>query len=114
MEIRLNRDELLLLDWILTYPMPTSGPVELDWHMHTSWRALREQVWAKLRHGGQGGMVWIDDQDGELLLALIPTTFRWATGEDCGYSLKLKLSAALAGEEGEEAKDEEPKGYTQY
>ena len=30
------------------------------------------------------------------LLALVPTTFRWGTGADCGYELKLKLYRFLS------------------
>ena len=33
----------------------------------------------------------VDDFLVRTLLAIVPTTFRWGTGADCGYELKLKL-----------------------
>lgn len=39
----------------------------------------------------------IDFSEARALLALIPTTFRWGTAPDCGFSLKAKLSQYIEG-----------------
>ena len=40
----------------------------------------------------------IDEFTARALLAVTPTTFRWGTGVDCGYELKLKLYRFLSKE----------------
>ena len=40
----------------------------------------------------------VDDFLVRTLLAIVPTTFRWGTGADCGYELKLKLYRFLSKE----------------
>ena len=44
----------------------------------------------------------MDESTARILLAIVPTTFRWGTGPDCGYSLKTKLYLYLIGEQNEE------------
>ena len=39
----------------------------------------------------------------EELLALVPTTFRWGTGEDVGFSLKQRLAESLWGQAEQDA-----------
>ena len=49
----------------------------------------------------------MDEFTARVLLALVPTTFRWGTGSDCGFALKLKLYHFLIGErESDNTKDE--------
>ena len=109
--LKLNRDELLLLDWVLHHPTPTLTP-DLDWHMR--WKDLREVIWRGIhvitnnekQAAAQGKQnqpesitVALDTSDIHVLLALTPTTFRWGPGDDCGFSLKVKLFRYLSGEE---------------
>lgn len=104
--LQLNRGELLLLDWILVYPMPNTG-ADLDWHME--WQKVRLNIWSgieELEERAKGNLEVVTDlvlKDNEVnvLLALVPTTFRWGDGDDCGMSLKIKLYRALVGAEDE-------------
>lgn len=116
--ITLNSDELLLLDFILSYPMP-SVSVELNWHME--WYDFRLQIWQKIHEFKNQELICIEEHkakpqnpvasididltDARVLMSLVPTTFRWGPGEDCGYSLKLKLYRYITGEEEYHAPD---------
>lgn len=100
--LKLSREELLLIDWILTYPMPNMQ-VDLDWHMR--WKQVRLTVWNKIIHMPPIGedTVELSKEDVETMLCMTPTTFRWGRNpEDCGYSLKVKLAKYLLGEVEEE------------
>ena len=107
--LRFNMDELLLLDWILT-PCSNIWPqATLDTAM--TWHGIRLSVmdcisiYDRQPRSGDGRpvdphpapMVAIGPSDANVLLALCPTEFRWG-GENCGFSLKLKLRAYLIGE----------------
>lgn len=105
-KIKVTRDELLLLDWILIFPAP-AGQIDMDWHM--KWKDLRLTIWNKIIHlppaTGEDSLE-LSEEDAGTLLCLVPTTFRWGQGDDCGYSLKYKLARFLLGEvDVEEAKD---------
>ena len=94
MELLLSKGEMLLLDWVLHFPMP-SGYTDIDWHM--GWRDLRMNLWHQISStdNTSSAVVWVERDNVHVLLALVPTTFVWSTGEDVGYSLKVKLAAAL-------------------
>ena len=68
-----------------------------------AWHNFRMDVWAGILHiertgAGSTAAFAITEQEAKILLAVIPTTFRWGTGIDCGYSLKQKLAKFLRGE----------------
>ena len=98
--MKLSTDELLLLDWVFSTQGAKASGETLDDLMR--WRTLRERVWRALLLGrlsanDKGSPEPPIDLDGfeEELLALLPTTFRWGPGEDCGITLKFKLAAEL-------------------
>lgn len=113
--LKLTHDELKLLDWVLHQPSPMPSPVDLEWHMR--WKELRESLWAgihrieiekaKAEAIKTGSFkekmalqpIELSPVDCSVLLALVPTTYRWGPGKDCGFSLKLKLFQFLSGEE---------------
>ena len=105
----LDEDELLLLDWAICAAsrlLPQSD--DLD-YLISAWGALRSAVWEaldicypkRLKPGETGPLptAWLDLNmpTARPLLAVLPTTFRWGTGEDVGYSLKRKLAQYLRG-----------------
>ena len=94
----LTRDEALLLDWLLTYPMP-AAVVELDWHL--KWEALRLDLWSQLATEAKFIKAEMSEREAAMFLAITPTTFRWGNGSDCGYSLKIKLARFIQGKEEE-------------
>lgn len=97
--LHLNSEELALLDWVLHYPLPNTQ-VDLAWHMR--WNPLRERIWELLaiafdrekenpKPAGATYDLIVEEEDVPVLLAILPTTFRWGAGDDCGFSLKVKL-----------------------
>ena len=103
--VRVSQDELLLLDWVLSYP-ERQAAVSLDWHM--KWAELRLDIWGALavaekEKQNASAELAVSEGDAKVLLAIIPTTFRWAgSGDDCGYSLKMKIARYLLGEPDDE------------
>lgn len=116
--IRLVPDELLLLDWVLSGSsriIPGADSIE-DF---IEWEALRSKVWAQLsllaiylEDGGDenrgyvglgaqrpkfGLYLELETSEARVLLAIAPTTFRWGTRPDCGFSLKVKLWQFIEG-----------------
>lgn len=106
--LQVNRDELYLLDWVLLYPAPAQT-LSLDDAMkfadlrYAIWDALHEIAYCLARDNQQSDrMCWplaVVEQDARVLLALVPTTFHWGAGADCGLSLKGKLFRLLSGKE---------------
>jgi hypothetical protein len=102
-ELKLNTQELLLLDWVLC---PASGLIpgaEVE-TLVKGWESTRNQVWALLSKlppdGGEGGEYRpfsLRELDAKFLLGVVPTTFRWGTGADCGFSLKRRLYLFIQG-----------------
>lgn len=99
MKLDLNRDELLLIDWVLHYPAPAQS---LDYDDHMKWHGLRAEVWhgvleiEKSQNDSTRYIVEVNDLDARQLLALLPTTFMWGDrGSDCGFSLKCKIAASM-------------------
>ena len=105
--LSLDRDEFLLVDWLIcgaSRLLPDGSLEELR-----KWDDIRFNVWRALRFADTCSTadppkvipatqsLTIRPPDAAILFALAPTTFRWGTGPDCGYSLKAKLSAYLEG-----------------
>ena len=108
--ISLTEEELLLLDWIMCSGSGLIPSATLE-ELVTNWSAFRYDVWkgisalTKQRKGVPTEInrtitesLTIDEFTVRTLLAIIPTTFRWGTGADCGYELKLKLYKFLSKE----------------
>ena len=102
-----NNEELLLLDWILSSASGLIPGASLDDLMERL-SNLRMDVWKGILEikndpdrnlPPEAGTVplLMDDFTARVLLAIVPTTFRWGTGADCGYSLKIKLYNFLTG-----------------
>ncbi len=114
-EVSLNIGELLLVDWVL---VPGSGLVSIlhDLSEAMVWNAMRAEVWkqASLIHAELEATkedparkriaqytvkpLVMSEEDAQILLAHVPTTFRWDGATDVGFILKLKLAAYLRGE----------------
>jgi len=100
-QIRFTRNELLLLDYVLTTGSRLIMPDSLD-DLIVKWSEFRSMVWNGVvwieRHPEELGILFnIDQTDAVILLAAVPTTFTWGDGIDCGFAVKLKLAQLLAG-----------------
>lgn len=99
-----SEGEALLLDWLLCGQGNPASEATLD-QLHP-FQDLRERIWRAIVFAqlarSQEIVLDLEDADRVRLLALVPTTFRWGTGDDVGYSLKTKLAEDLwRDEEGE-------------
>ena len=96
--VDVNQNELLLLDWCLCGASRILPVIDLE-SLVTPWHMLRMGIWecmAELKaKSSQLSHLALTDDDAKILLAICPTTFRWGTGEDCGYILKTKLAQML-------------------
>jgi hypothetical protein len=99
--VDLEAGELLLIDWVLCGASHIVQNYDLD-ELVMRWHDLRILVWCGLKALADARPKAITQfryelrqADAETLLALVPTTHRWGTGPDVGYSLKLKLSVFL-------------------
>ena len=112
-DIKVTSEELMLLDWILCSASGLIPSATVD-DLMERWSSVRFDVWKgidDLKNNKQGPLATtslvMDEFTARVLLALVPTTFRWGTGSDCGFALKLKLYHFLIGErEGDNTKDE--------
>ena len=97
----LSVDELLLLDWVMCSASHLIPDISLG-DLVVGWGPLRMAVWRSLSRADVENATRetrdeskypfnFDETVAMNLLALVPTTFRWGTGLDCGYSLKMKL-----------------------
>jgi hypothetical protein len=108
--ITVTEEELLLLDWVMCSGsgLIPNAPLE---DLVTNWAFFRFDVWKGISdlHRQVKGVpteingvltqeLTIDEFTARALLAVTPTTFRWGTGVDCGYALKLKLYRFLSKE----------------
>lgn len=102
LKVGLNRDEYLLIDWILCGASRLIPNIETD-ELVNKWHPLRMRVWDKFIGDNIKKFtdekaeqdVPMDTETARFLLGIAPTTFRWGTGADCGLSLKLKLAEFL-------------------
>ena len=105
--IKVNEEELLLLDWVIGSASGLIPGATLD-ELMSNWSSLRVDVWQHIYEikklptssSGPSGVLCslsMDDFTARILLAVVPTTFRWGTGPDCGYSIKMKLCRILLG-----------------
>ena len=117
----LTEEEFLLLDWATCSGSGLIPNATLE-ELMTSWPAFRYDVWkginalSKQKKGVPTEinrvlteLLSIDEFTARTLLAVIPTTFRWGTGADCGYELKLKLYKFLSKEGEDDASSTENK-----
>ena len=117
--VKLPQVELQLMDWLYCGQSEHASPALLGPLM--DYQDLRERIWRALLLAALDdkpgpstnsviqGEASIELSDAEMveLLALIPTTFRWGTGDDVGYPLKCRIAGELWGAEIEDqhAKD---------
>jgi len=133
MKVKLNYEELLVLDWISHFPVGSTDQDHLKW-LEENFSLLREDIWrnisvlqeeqkqkeaeikelqrvspetarasqraraAEKKEIPRELELEISRDQAKLLMTMVPTTFRWGTGEDAGFNLKLKLARALWGE----------------
>ena len=113
--IKVNEEELLRLDWTIGSPSGYIPGATLD-ELMSNWSSLRVDVCQHIYEikklptssSGPSGILCslsMDDFMARVLLAIVPTTFRWGTGPDCGYSIKMKLCRFLLGERDDDDKD---------
>ena len=108
--IPLTEEEFLLLDWVICSGSGLIPSATLE-DLMTNWSVFRHDVWKGISAFGRQKkgvpaeinrtiteLLSIDEFTAKTLLAIIPTTFRWGTGADCGYELKLKLYKFLSKE----------------
>ncbi|HEY3118761.1 MAG TPA: hypothetical protein VGK54_18625 [Chloroflexota bacterium] len=104
--MRIPQPELWVIDWVLCSQGESVNGQKLEALM--SWRDLRERIWraqmsAELATEDPAkpaeAEIELSPEEYELLLAIVPTTFRWGTGEDCGFSLKRRIAQELWGAE---------------
>ena len=100
--IKLTEEELLLLDWVMCSGSQLIPNASLE-DLVTNWSSFRADVWKGIssinrynKNLAVTESLPIDEFLVRTLLALVPTTFRWGTGADCGYELKLKLYRFLS------------------
>mgnify|MGYP003656472385 CR=1 FL=1 len=111
--IKVTAEELMLLDWILCSGSALIPGATVD-DLIERWSSVRLDVWKclseidRLKIGPLATVSFeMDEFTAKVLLALTPTTFRWGTGVDCGFSLKMKLFHFLSGEiENDNTQDE--------
>ncbi len=103
--INLDRGELLLVDWVLCSASRLIPNADLD-HLLNSWHDMRLAVWKSVAQldtpTSSEAKFRLSDTEAKALLAVVPTTFRWGTGPDSGYSLKQKLARFLSSGEYDE------------
>lgn len=115
--IRLDREELLVLDWHLSGHYLCNCARGLDiGEIIGTWHEFRAAVWDGIRAlsdpknpgillppaVGKGTPQYdlaMDESTAKYFFNWLPTTFMWGTGRDCGYTLKVKMHCFLRGEE---------------
>jgi hypothetical protein len=102
--IDLGMGELLLLDWCLCAASRILPNLEME-YLITSWHDIRLDVWrcmVKLEEAKATSVnLPLTDTETKALLAICPTTFRWGTGPDDGYTLKKKLAQMMLPQKGD-------------
>lgn len=93
----LETGELLLLDWIMCTASNLILGADLDTLVH-KYDDLRLKVWQAISTAKvMPAEIYLNMDELEEFMALVPTTFRWGTGPDVGYTLKLKIAQGLMG-----------------
>jgi hypothetical protein len=96
----LSAHELLLIDWIIC---PASGliPGAEPEQLVKGWEGIRNAVWQVLSGADLSKdaryPLPMNELDAQFLFGVAPSTFRWGTGPDCGFSLKRRLYLFLKG-----------------
>src|SRR3990167_2090536 len=100
--IRVTYGELITLDWVLCTASGLMVGRNLD-ELVEDWCSFRLDVWKALDSQGLtdqplGVLLPVTAAEAKVLLVVVPTTMTWGqSGEDYGYSLKMKLSQFLLG-----------------
>ena len=99
--IKLDQGELLLLDWVLCGASRAIPNADIGYLLE-KWHEFRLDIWRGIKQlkapdVNEVGLALID-LEARALLAVVPTTFRWGNGPDCGYTLKNKLANFLLGD----------------
>lgn len=119
--VMVDQGELLLLDWCLCAPSRIlPGLNDLDDVM--KWKDMRYDIWDALRRMAVKNLketnLPIQKHEAATLMGIVPTTFRWGTGPDCGYTLKTKLARYAYGFTDKDAppaeKEEKPNVRQRY
>lgn len=113
--VELTEEELLLLDWVICSASGLLPNVTLD-ELMNNWNSTRLKVWESIlniKNIKKTQQVTtipfeVDEITARVLLSVTPTTFRWGTGNDCGYSLKLKLYRFINGDTDAEQQSSSP------
>ena len=99
--IKLDQGELLLLDWVLCGASRSIPNADLGYLLE-KWHEFRLDIWRGIGQlkapDANEVRLAFTDLEARALLAVVPTTFRWGTGPDCGYTLKTKLAKFLLGD----------------
>ena len=99
--IELTLLELSLVDWVLTFGSHLLP--DITWEDLHTWKELRHEVWRCIHKISQGAQenstvsLYVDKDTCSVLLSVTPTTFKWSTGPDVGFSLKHKLFCYMEG-----------------
>lgn len=90
-----------MLDWLLCFPVQSNDSAHLE-KLVEAWGGMRKKVWELLLNAEEDGTLELDGNEARQLMAMIPTTFRWASGPDHGLNLKTKIANALWGPDEEQ------------
>ena len=101
-EIRLTKDELVVLDWVLCTGSGLMMPPDIQ--SLREWHPFRIRIWSHVYimelnpdNYPFGILFAVEEDDAEILLLAVPTTMTWGKDTDSGFNLKLKLSRMLLG-----------------
>ena len=97
--LHLDLQELQLIDWSICAASRMLPDCALEQLM--AWHNFRMDVWTGIlfsEKANKPAAFAISEQEAKILLAVVPTTFRWSTEVHCGYSLEAKLAKFLRGE----------------
>ena len=95
--VSLNAGEIKYLDWAICGASRILPDTDLD-YLIGSWHPFRLDLWRLLvgiNDSNETGLLELSDEDAKVLLAVLSPTFRWGTGPDVGYSLKMKVARFL-------------------
>ena len=96
--LNLEIGELLLLDWIFCSASNLIPGIHID-ELMANYHDFRMRIWkAFTEMKGSLGEIAINPGLMRELMTLVPTTFRWGTGPDVGYTLKMKIARELLSE----------------
>ena len=97
-----------MLDWLLCFPQQSGDYAHLE-KLAEAWYPFRKALWevlltfpSKEPEKAPPMSLELEITESRQLLAIVPTTFRFAAGVDLGLSFKTKLADALWGPDDEQ------------